>query len=309
MNGREQAAYVFPGQGSQWVGMARDLHARSLRAREVFDEADSTLGFSLSRLCFEGPDDVLRQTVNAQPAILTVSTACLRSGEFPRESAGVPAFVAGHSLGEYTALVAAGVLTFGDALRLARERGLLMQEAGEKHRGGMLAIIGLDQTVVRDVCDTCGTQIANINCPGQIVVSGSTGPLAEAAELAKARGAQRVVPLQVSGAFHSRLMESAAQGMALATSGLVFRDATVPIVANTTALPITDGSAVRSELLEQLLNCVQWQKSVEYMIGQGVTTFIEIGPGQVLTGLIKRINRDVTAMSTEKKDSQKGGAR
>ena len=290
------------------MGMARDLHASSPHAREVLEEADSTLGFSLSRLCFEGPEDALRQTVNAQPAILTVSVAYLRAGEPPGHSAVAPAFVAGHSLGEYTALVAAGVLTFGDALRLARERGRLMQEAGEKHRGGMLAIIGLDQTAVGDVCDTCGIQIANINCPGQIAVSGPTGPLAEAAELAKARGAQRVVPLQVSGAFHSRLMESAAQGMALATSALVFRDATVPIIANSTALPITDGSAVRSELLEQLLNCVQWQNSVEYMIGQGVTTFGEIGPGQVLTGLIKRINRDVTAISTEKKASQKGGA-
>lgn len=291
------------------MGMARDLHASSPHAREVLEEADSALGFSLSRLCFEGPEDALRQTVNAQPAILTVSMAYLRASEPPGDSAVAPAFVAGHSLGEYTALVAAGVLTFGDALRLARERGRLMQEAGEKHRGGMLAIIGLDQTAVSDVCETCGIQIANINCPGQIVVSGPDGPLAEAAELAKARGAQRVVPLQVSGAFHSRLMESAAQGMALATSGLVFRDATVPIVANSTALPITDGSAVRSELLEQLLNCVQWQKSVEYMIGQGVTTFMEIGPGQVLTGLIKRINREVTAISTEKRDTLKGGAR
>jgi [acyl-carrier-protein] S-malonyltransferase len=288
--------------------MARDLHARSLPAREVFEEADSTLGFSLSRLCFEGPEDALRQTVNAQPAILTVSMAYLRSGEFPSETAA-PAFVAGHSLGEYTALVVAGVLAFKDALRLARERGRLMQQAGVKHPGGMLAVIGLDQQVVRDVCDTCGIQIANINCPGQIVVSGPTAPLAEAAELAKARGAQRVVPLQVSGAFHSRLMESAAQGMALAASEFAFRDATVPIVANSTALPLTDGGALRSELLEQLLNCVQWQKSVEYMIGQGVTTFVEIGPGQVLTGLIKRINRDVTVLSTEKKDSQRGGAR
>lgn len=291
------------------MGMARDLHASSPHAREVLEEADSTLGISLSRLCFEGPEDALRQTVNAQPAILAVSVAYLRASEPPSPGAEAPAFFAGHSLGEYTALVAAGVLTFGEALRLARERGRLMQEAGENHPGGMLAIIGLDQTAVRDVCDSSGIQIANINCPGQIVVSGPIGPLAEAAELAKTRGAQRVVPLQVSGAFHSRLMESAAQGMALATSGLVFRDATVPIVANSTALPIADGSAVRSELLEQLLNCVQWQKSVEYMIAQGVTTFVEVGPGQVLTGLIKRINRDVTAISTEKKDTQKGGAR
>ncbi len=309
MNTAKQTAYVFPGQGSQWVGMARDLHATSPPAREVFQEADSALGFSLSRLCFEGPEEALRQTVNAQPAILTVSIAYLRSNESSPSVTGTPAFVAGHSLGEYTALIAAGVLTFGDALCLARERGRLMQEAGERHPGGMLAVIGLDENAVRDVCDACGIQIANINCPGQIAVSGAAEPLARAAELAKSRGAHRVVPLQVSGAFHSRLMESASQGMARATSGLDFRDAAIPVVANTTALPITDGGAIRSELLEQLLNCVQWQKSVEYMIGQGVTTFIEIGPGQVLTGLIKRIGRDVTALSVEKKDSPRGGAR
>jgi [acyl-carrier-protein] S-malonyltransferase len=289
--------------------MARDLQATSPAAREVFQEADSALGFSLSRLCFEGPEDALRQTINAQPAILTVSIAYLRSDPSSPAMTSTPAFVAGHSLGEYTALVAAGVLAFTDALRLARERGRLMQEAGERHPGGMLAIIGLDESAVRDVCDASGIQIANINCPGQIAVSGAAEPLARAAELAKSRGAQRVVPLQVSGAFHSRLMEPASQGMARATSGLDFRDAAIPIVANTTALPITDGGAIRSELLEQLLHCVQWQKSVEHMIGQGVTTFIEIGPGQVLTGLIKRISREVTAVSVEKKDSPKGGAR
>jgi len=309
MNRQERTAYVFPGQGSQWAGMASDLCADSPRAREVFQEADSALGFSLSRLCFEGPEDVLRQTINAQPAILVVSVAYLRGTELPPAPNAVPAFVAGHSLGEYTALVAAGILTFRDAVRLARERGRLMQEAGEKQPGGMLAVIGLDETVVRDVCDATGVQIANVNCPGQIVVSGAIDPLARAADLAKAKGAQRVVPLQVSGAFHSRLMESAGQGMALATSGLDFRDAAIPVVANTTALPVTDGASIRSELLQQLLNCVQWQKSVEYMISQGVTSFIEIGPGQVLTGLIKRINREVTATSVERKDSRPGGAR
>ncbi len=309
MNGQERTAYVFPGQGSQWAGMARDLCGDSPRAREVFEEADSALGFSLSHLCFEGPEDVLRQTINAQPAILAVSIAYLRGTELPLAPSAVPAFVAGHSLGEYTALVAAGVLAFRDAVRLARERGRLMQEAGEKQPGGMLAVIGLDETVVRNVCDDTGVQIANVNCPGQIVVSGAADPLARAADLAKARGAQRVVPLQVSGAFHSRLMESAGQGMALATSGLEFRDAAIPIVANTTALPVTDGASIRSELLQQLLNCVQWQKSVEYMISQRVTSFIEIGPGQVLTGLIKRISREVTATSVERKDSRPGGAR
>src|SRR4030043_196682 len=239
MNKRELTAYVFPGQGSQWVGMAHDIYESSIQAREVFEEADSSLGFALSRLCFEGSQDVLRQTINAQPAILTVSTAYLRAGVQLNDKATLPSFVAGHSLGEYTALVAAQVLTFKDALYLARERGRLMQEAGERNPGGMLAIIGLDEMAVRAVCDTTGIQIANINCPGQIVVSGPAHLLTQATELAKAKGAQRVIPLQVSGAFHSHLMEPAVEGMSHAISTLTFRDATIPIMANTTASPLT----------------------------------------------------------------------
>lgn len=285
--------------------MARDLCESSPRAREVFEEADSALGFNLSRLCFEGPEDLLRQTINAQPAILAVSIAYLRAAQELDETIARPAFVAGHSLGEYTALVPARVLSFKDAICLARERGRLMQEAGERNRGGMVAVIGLDEPTVRDICNVCGIQVANINCPGQIVVTGLAEPLAKAAELAKARGAQRVMPLQVSGAFHSRLMESAARGMADATSRLAFGDAAIPIVANTTALPTTDAEAIRAELLGQLLGCVQWQRSVEYMISEGVTTFVEIGPGQVLTGLIKRISKDVDAIGIERNYSQR----
>ncbi len=282
------------------MGMARDIYESSIQAREVFEEADSSLGFALSQLCFEGSQDVLRQTINAQPAILTVSTAYLRASVQLDDKATLPAFVAGHSLGEYTALVAAQVLTFRDALYLARERGRLMQEAGERNPGGMLAIIGLNEMAVRAVCDTSGIQIANINCPGQIVVSGPAHLLPQATELAKAKGAQRVIPLQVSGAFHSRLMEPAVEGMSHAISTLTFRDATIPIIANTTALPLTSAPALRAELLSQLLNCVQWQKSIEHMIKEGVTTFVEIGPGQVLTGLIKRISsKEVKAISME----------
>lgn len=306
MSSQDKTAYVFPGQGSQWVGMARDICASSPRARQVFDEADSTLGFSLSRLCFEGPEAVLRQTINAQPAILAVSIAYLAATPELTDKSSPPAFAAGHSLGEYTALVAAQVLPFKDALYLARERGRLMHEAGQKNPGGMLAIIGLEEGVVDNICRSAQIQIANINCPGQIVVTGPNNLLDQAAELAKAEGAHRVLPLQVSGAFHSRLMEPAAEGMSHATSTLTFRDPTIPIVANTTALPIADAQAVRAELLSQLLNCVQWQKSVEYMIKEGVTTFIEIGPGQVLSGLIKRVSRNVNTLAIEK-NSQKNG--
>jgi len=293
-----KVACVFPGQGAQWVGMGRDLYSSSPRAREVFEEADSTLGFPLSRLCFEGPEETLRQTVNAQPAILAVSIAYLRAS--PELQDRAPTFVAGHSLGEYTALVAARVLDFADALYLARERGRLMQEAGEKAAGGMVAIIGLDEASVNDVCQRTKTQIANINCPGQLVISGPAQVLTQAMELAKAKGAQRTIPLQVSGAFHSPLMQPAAEGMSQAVSRATFRDPVVPIVANTTAQPITSAEAVKAELLNQLCHCVRWQRSIEYMIEEGVSTFIEIGPGQVLTGLIRRIDKEVQVLNIER---------
>jgi [acyl-carrier-protein] S-malonyltransferase len=295
-----KTAYVFPGQGSQWTGMGHDLYTNLPEARAVFEEADSVLGFPLSRLCFEGPEDVLRQTVNAQPAIMTVSVAYLRTSPQLKDRPR-PSFVAGHSLGEYTALVAASTLSFADALRLARERGRLMQEAGNKTSGGMLAVIGLDEATVQSVCQATGMEIANINCPGQIAISGPTQVLEAATQLAKEKGAQRVVPLPVSGAFHSRLMKPAADGMAQAVSNLQFQDAVIPIVANTTAEPMTSGSALKAELLNQLCHSVLWQKSVERMIKEGALEFVEIGPGQVLTGLIKRISRDAKAISTEAK--------
>jgi len=296
----QKVAYVFPGQGSQWVGMGHDLYVNLPEAKAVFEEADSILGFALSALCFEGPEDVLRQTVNAQPAIMTVSVAYLRTSP-QLQDRPQPSFLAGHSLGEYTALVAAGSLSFADALRLARERGRLMQEAGNQTSGGMLAVIGLDEATVQSVCQATGTEIANINCPGQIAISGPSQVLDKAAQLAKEKGAQRVIPLPVSGAFHSRLMQPAADGMAQAVSNLRFQDAIIPIVANTTAQPMTSGNALKAELLSQLCHSVLWQKSVEWMIKEGAHEFVEIGPGQVLTGLIKRISKEAKAISTEAK--------
>ena len=296
----QKVAYVFPGQGSQWVGMGHDLYVNLPEAKAVFEEADSILGFALSGLCFEGPEDILRQTVNAQPAIMTVSVAYLRTNP-QLQDRPQPSFVAGHSLGEYTALVAAGSLSFADALRLARERGRLMQEAGNQTSGGMLAVIGLDEATVQSVCQATGTEIANINCPGQIAISGPSQVLDKAAQLAKEKGAQRVIPLPVSGAFHSRLMQPAADGMAQAVSNLQFQDAVIPIVANTTAQPMTSGNALKAELLSQLCHSVLWQKSVEWMIKEGALEFVEIGPGQVLTGLIKRISKEAKAISTEAK--------
>jgi [acyl-carrier-protein] S-malonyltransferase len=298
-------AYVFPGQGSQRVGMGRDLYGAFSQAREVFEEADDALGLPLSRLCFEGPEEELAQTVNAQPAILTASVACLKAAASIAGGLICPAFMAGHSLGEYTALVAAEVLDFKDAVRLTRQRGKLMQQAGEMVPGGMAAIIGLDDLSVEEICQQTGAQISNLNSPAQIVIGGSREALVQAMDLARAMGARRITPLKVSGAFHSSLMQPAAEGMAQAISQLDFCDSTVPIVVNSTAQPVTSSDEIKQELLQQLSSCVQWQKSVEYMVGEGVSTFVEIGPGQVLNGLIKRIDQEAKIQNIEDANSVK----
>lgn len=294
-----KVAYVFPGQGAQSVGMGRDLYENSRAARAVFDEADAVLGFSLSRLCFEGPEAELVQTVNAQPAIVTVSFACLEAFREAHGSDGLPppAFAAGHSLGEYTALAAAGVLDFAQAVYLARERGRLMHEAGLASPGGMVAVLGLDEPTVAEVCRQSGAGIANINCPGQIVISGPLDAIEKAEGLAKAAGASRTVRLAVSGAFHSPLMQPAVEGMERIIATMDFNQPQVPIIGNTTAEPLTEAAAVKAELLRQLCHCVQWQRSVEYMVDNSVGTFMEIGPGRVLVGLIRRINKGVALIN------------
>ena len=303
-----KVAYVFPGQGAQSVGMGRDLYDNFDSARAIFEEADKALGFSLSQLCFEGPEDELRQTINAQPALVTVSFACLKAA---KEVAGDealprPAFVAGHSLGEYTALAAANVLDFANIVSLARERGRLMYEAGLKRRGSMAAIIGLEEALLEEICQQTDTKIANINCPGQLVISGAEENVAKAVDLAKEKGASRAIPLQVSGAFHTPLMQPAVDGMAKIIPTVTFRDPSMPIIANTTAEPLTKGEEIREELLRQLCNSVQWQRTIKHMIDNGVSRFIEIGPGKVLTGLIRRINRDVETINIGDAESIRG---
>ncbi len=293
-----KVAYVFPGQGSQNTGMGLDLYNSYPSARAVFDGADASLGFSLSRLCFEGPEEELKKTNNVQPAILVVSIACLKALEEATIANFLsPAFVAGHSLGEYTALVVAGALDLNDAVLLVRERGRLMYEAGLKNPGSMLAIIGLDEETVKDISSHSGAEISNINCPGQIVVSGAAQALAEADKLAKRKGARVLIPLKVSGAFHSALMEPVLAEFSKIVSNVRFRPPVIPVISNVTARPLPDVDSIKEELVKQLRNCIQWQRSVEYMMHSGVTTFYEIGPGRVLSGLIRRINSELQTLN------------
>jgi [acyl-carrier-protein] S-malonyltransferase len=291
---RPKVAYVFPGQASQSVGMGLDLYNAYPSVREIFDEADASLGVPISRLCFEGPEAELTKTHNVQPALLVASIACLKA----LEKADIPdlpspTFMAGHSVGEYTALVAAGALNFTDAVLLVRERGRLMYEAGLKNPGSMLAVIGVDEETVKEICVQTETEISNINCPGQIVISGAAQALTEASELAKAKGARAVIPLKVSGAFHSALMEPVIDEFRRIISSFRFCPPATPVVSNLTMRPLTDVDSIKEELVKQLRNCIRWQGSVEYMVQSGVTTFYEIGPGRVLTGLIKRINSEL----------------
>jgi [acyl-carrier-protein] S-malonyltransferase len=307
MSETKKVAYVFPGQGAQSVGMGKDLYATFDSVKALFKQADEAVGFPLSKIFFEGPDEELRKTSNAQPALVAVSIACLRAAqEAGGKNLPQASFMAGHSLGEYTALCAAGVIDFSTAVFLAKERGRLMYEAGLKTPGGMMAMIGIEEAALAEVCRETGTVIANINSPGQLVISGAVENITKAGELAKTRGAARAIPLQVSGAFHSPLMQPAVDGMTQILAGVTFRDPIVPIIANVTAQPLTQGSQVKDELLKQLCSSVQWQRSVEYMVGQGVGKFIEIGPGKVLAGLIKRINRESEMMNIGDANAVKG---
>ena len=297
-------ALVFPGQGSQFVGMGRALYDASAAARRVFDQADDVLGFPLSRLCFHGPADELEDTINAQPAILTVSIAALAALHERLAEAGQhihPTVVAGHSLGEFTALVAAGVMDFPSGLKLVRERGRLMKEAGEETPGGMAAVIGLDTETLAEVCHDAANGgiviVANDNCPGQTVISGEVGALLRAMEMAKTRGAKRVARLGISIASHSPLMARAAAGLREIMNRLPLGTPRFPVVANVTATAMLTVEDVRQELAHHVERPVNWTRSVREMVNRGATTFVEIGPGQVLSGLIRRINRDVTTLS------------
>lgn len=290
-----KVAFIFPGQGSQVVGMGKSLVDSYNGSKQIFEQADNALNFSLSNLIFEGPQEELTKTTNTQPALLTTSIAIL---EFFKEFGIKPDYVAGHSLGEYSALVAANVLSFEDGVKAVRKRGELMEAAVPNGEGSMAAILGLDRDKLKEITeeitkDGHAVQLANMNCPGQIVISGTKTGVEIASAKAKEVGAKRAITLEVSGPFHSELMKPAAGKFSDVLDGITMSNAEVTVIGNVTASEMTDADLIKSKLVEQLYSPVLWEDSVQKMIDLGVDTFIEIGPGKVLSGLVKKINRTV----------------
>lgn len=288
-----KTAFLFPGQGSQYVGMGKEIYDQTIEAKEVIDQVDDTLDYGLSRLMFEGPLEELTRTEHAQPALLTVSVAVLQL----LHKEGIRAdYAAGHSLGEYSALVAADVLSLKEAVKLVKKRGLLMEEAVPTGVGTMAAVMGLEREklseVTEEVSDTTGTvELANINAPGQIVISGKKEAVEIAGELAREKGAKRVIPLSVSGPFHSSLMQPAQEQLQEEINALSFSDATVPVIQNVNATEATDKDIIKKQLIKQVTAPVYWEDSIRRLLDLGVTRFIEVGPGKVLSGLVRRVQR------------------
>jgi [acyl-carrier-protein] S-malonyltransferase len=297
-------AFVFPGQGSQKVGMGKALAAACDASREAFEVADAALGFSLSQLCFEGPEQELQLTANTQPAILTASVAAQRA----LAARGLrPRWVAGHSLGEYSALVTAGALSLADAVRLVRRRGEYMQQAVPVGRGAMAAILGLELPAIEDACrEAAQGQVvapANINSPGQVVIAGHAEAVARAAEACKTRGARRTLPLPVSAPFHCALMQPAQERLAPDLERTALRDPEVPLVNNVDARPVRSADACRDGLVRQVSGAVRWQQGVERLLSEGVGTFVEVGPGTVLSGLVRKIAKRALVLNVEDPES------
>lgn len=285
-----KTALLFAGQGAQTVGMGKDLAAACPSARAWFDRANSALGYDLSSICFTGPETELIKTENAQPGIFLVSWVA-----FQLLKERVPALkfeaTAGLSLGEFTALTAAGAMSFEDGLRIVRQRGRFMQEACDVTRGGMAAVIGLDEAPTREVCAEAGVALANLNCPGQFVISGEADKIAKACELAKAKGAKGAIPLPVAGAYHSPLMAGAQPKLQAELAKVKLSSPTVPVVSNVTAKPHGNPGEISARLVEQVTSSVRWEESMRYLLAQGLTCFVELGPGTVLTGFMKRIDK------------------
>lgn len=299
-----KVAFVFPGQASQYPGMGKELAEKYPVARAVFDEADKALGFSISKICFEGTEEDLKLTANTQPAILTVSTAAYRVLE---EKGITPDYVAGHSLGEYSALVAAGSLKFADAVKLVRKRGTYMQEAVPAGQGAMAAIMGVSPAVVIDACkraaegEVCAP--ANLNSPEQTVISGNAGAVKRAVEIASQLGAKRSMVLAVSAPFHSALMMPAQQKLEKDLAAIQFGDLQMPLVTNVDADTIRNGEEARSALVRQVSMPVRWEESMRLLLDEGVNTLVEVGPGRVLTGLMRQIERSVATLNVEDEKS------
>jgi [acyl-carrier-protein] S-malonyltransferase len=294
-------AFIFPGQGSQYAGMGKDLAEKFPAARQVFEEADAALGFALSEVCFHGSAEQLQLTENTQPAILTVSVAALRALE--SEGFASPDFVAGHSLGEYSALVAAGSLSLTDAVRTVRARGRYMQEAVPVGTGAMAAILGADLSVVVAACEEASQgqvcSAANINSITQVVIAGNSDAIDRAMILVKERGAKRAIKLKVSAPFHCGLMGPAQERLAADLQSISFADLNVPVVTNVDAGLVTTGTEAREALIRQVTQPVRWLESVEFLTGHGVQSFVEIGPGKVLSGLVRQIDRAVSCVNVE----------
>ncbi|MCS7251310.1 MAG: ACP S-malonyltransferase [Thermoflexus sp.] len=302
MSGR--LAFVFPGQGSQYVGMGRALYEAFPEAREVFEEADDRLGYALSRLCFEGPESQLNDTFYTQPAILTVSIAAWRAWQ--ARGGPSPDLVAGHSLGEFTALVVASALSFPHGLYLVQERGRLMKWAGEQQPGAMAAVLGMERAALEKICIEANQEtgevvvVANDNCPGQLVISGGKAAVARAGELARGRGAKRVVPLAVSIAAHSPLMAPAVEPFRAALKATPFHPPSIPVISNVQARPLqSTPEDLQAELAQQLTAPVRWTESVQWMMENGVRIFVEFGPRDVLSGLIRRIAPEARTLRVE----------
>ena len=297
-----KTALLFAGQGAQLVGMGKDFAEKYPAAQALFNRANETLDYDLTQICFEGPEDALTQTENAQPGIFLVSWVAL---ELLKEEMPDLTFeaTAGLSLGEFTALTASGVMSFEDGLKIVRQRGCFMQEACDATEGGMAAIIGLDETITREVCDAADVELANLNCPGQLVISGATAGIEKACELAKEQGAKRALPLTVAGAYHSRLMGSARPKLKAALREVELNLPSVPVISNVTAQTHVTGGEILNRLVEQVTSPVRWEASIRHLLDEGFTRFIELGPGNALTGFMRRINRETVVLNVSNVES------